>query len=1447
MKRNQSPFLCYGISLLIISLAVLARMVLDPYLHERLFFPTFLAAVATTAWLYGWKPALFNAVLAVIGAKWFFISPRYTMQIDHSEDIIAASLYFIGSLVIIIFIHLLQRERDIAVRQQRDLEREIGERGKAEDALRRKDELLSRAQAIANLGSWEIDLAKNRISWSEEVYRIFGVQPGDLGSTPEEMLDYVHPDDRLAVRSAYLSSLKAGGKGYESEHRIVRKSTGEVRVVHEKCEHFRDEYGRVVRSIGMVHDITERKEIEDKLRNSEEKARNILRYAPTGICEVAFTPGGPKFITVNDIMCKFLGYSESELLASKPLDLLNERGIVITQERIRNELAGEEKSGFTEYKVKAKDGREYDVAVRTKFTMKEGKLETALISGLDVTERKRAEEEIRRHADDLRYISDTATQMLVQSNRSALAQLMTERIYSIVGGAIVLFSEFDFQNRRVVLTQYRCTPDEREKAREVLGRDPEGMVFQFPEDLRARIIPGKLALLKDGVYELAFGQLAAPLCKAIEDKLGIADVYAMACSFEEDILGTVAVMTHRPGTFRNKELVETIVNQAALVLKRLRVEEALRESEERLGLAMLGGGVGAWETDLDNGDNIWNKGMPELLGVSSEQAEVESRRWTEYLHPEDRGRILAAFRAVSEEGKPWNADFRVLRADGSIRWVNSRGTIITSHGRRKMIGVDQDITERKGWEDALRKSEERLRVALDASKMGTWDWNLEAGEVVWNDWNYLILGYRPGEVKASYEASARRVHPDELASIEARWRQKVEEGGEYYSENRVIWSDGTVHWVEARGRFEKNASGKTIRSYGVVLDITERKRAEEALRESEEEYRQLFASMTEGFALHEIICDVDGKPSDFRFLKLNDAWERLTGISREEALGKTMKQVMPDIDSYWIETYGRVALTGDPVQYDNYNTPLQRWFETYAFSPKKNQFALVFSDITERKRAEEALQKSEERFRLFMDKSPTIAWIKDEEGRYVYLSQTYQDGLHVRLEDRIGKSDFEFRAKEIATRFRKSDVILLETGGSLESTEEVVDKDGSLRYWLISKFPFQDAASRRYVAGIGLDITERKRMEEELQKTREEYRHLVEASGSVILRVDKDMHITFINQFGLQFFGYSLDEIIGKKALGTIVPERDQEGHDTAAMAQDIIRNPENYAANFHQNMCKDGRLVWMSWANKPIYDDQGDLLEILSVGNDFSKVKEAEEELRRSHHDLEKRVQERTAQLTESEKRLRELAADLIHAQETERKRIAHELHDSLAAQLAAIKYRLERKRSEFPENPMLFDEIIEDVQNANMETRRIMANLRPSVLDDLGILPALSSFCRDTQKVFPWATLEFSGRVEESKVPDDLKIVLFRVVQESVTNAIRHGKSTLIRIGLERNEGWIRLSVRDNGKGFVAAGIERKSETHGIGLNSMEHRISSTGGIFSISSSPGRGTTVKAEWRLP
>ena len=188
----------------------------------------------------------------------------------------------------IVFDHAFYPARDAAgnIMGIAGFSRDVTEQKRAEKAIGRSEERLKRAQEIAHLGSWELELAGNRLIWSDEVYRIFGLKPQEFSATYEAFLERVHPDDRPAVDAAYSRSIRENQDTYEIEHRVVRKDNGEVRIVHERCQHYRGEGGAIIRSVGMVHDITEQKEIESKVQRQGE-----LLGAVNRILSASLRPG----------------------------------------------------------------------------------------------------------------------------------------------------------------------------------------------------------------------------------------------------------------------------------------------------------------------------------------------------------------------------------------------------------------------------------------------------------------------------------------------------------------------------------------------------------------------------------------------------------------------------------------------------------------------------------------------------------------------------------------------------------------------------------------------------------------------------------------------------------------------------------------------------------------------------------------------------------------------------------------------------------------------------------------------------------------------------------------------------------------------------------------------------------------------------------------------------
>ena len=283
-------------------------------------------------------------------------------------------------------------------------------------------------------------------------------------------------------------------------------------------------------------------------------------------------------------------------------------------------------------------------------------------------------------------------------------------------------------------------------------------------------------------------------------------------------------------------------------------------------------------------------------------------------------------------------------------------------------------------------------------------------------------------------------------------------------------------------------------------------------------------------------------------------------------------------------------------------------------------------DITARKQAEQALFAAKQRLQTLMQAVPVgVSFSDDPTCQRVTGNPAVLAQFEVGAADNLSASAPDAVAPGRQVRFLRdgqpiTDADLPLQRAVAENREigpmelEVLLPSGRRWFAQASGAPILDHQGN-VVGGVAVtvDITALKQAEAALRESREEYRHLVEGSGSVILRADKDMRITFMNQYGLRFFGYVAEELIGQRALGTIIASADAAGWDIAAMAEDLMQHPDQYSTNVHQNRCKDGRLVWMSWANKAIYGDHGQLIEILAIGNDLTKLKQAEAALRQS------------------------------------------------------------------------------------------------------------------------------------------------------------------------------------------------------------------------------------------
>jgi PAS domain S-box-containing protein len=329
-------------------------------------------------------------------------------------------------LVALLGIGLLWRQQKLASSR-----RECAERARAEAALRESEQRLQCAQEIAHLGSWELDVVHNRLSWSGEVCRIFGLKPQEFGATYEAFLERVHPDDRQEVGEAYGGSLRENRDTYEIEHRVIRKDTGEVRVVHEKCEHFRDANGKIARSLGTVQDITERKQAEAALRESEAKHRLLFETSRDAIMTLAppswkFTNGNPATLAM------FGARDEADFTSRAPWEYSPERQPdgrpSADKAREMIETAMRDGSHFFEWTHKRLGGEEFPAtALLSRLELGGQTILQATVR--DVSAHKRAEAERLR----LTAAIEQAAEIIVVTDPQATIQYVNPAFTTITG------------------------------------------------------------------------------------------------------------------------------------------------------------------------------------------------------------------------------------------------------------------------------------------------------------------------------------------------------------------------------------------------------------------------------------------------------------------------------------------------------------------------------------------------------------------------------------------------------------------------------------------------------------------------------------------------------------------------------------------------------------------------------------------------------------------------------------------------------------------------------------------------------------------------------------------------------------------------------------------------------------------------------------------------------
>jgi len=258
----------------------------------------------------------------------------------------------------------------------------------------------------------------------------------------------------------------------------------------------------------------------------------------------------------------------------------------------------------------------------------------------------------------------------------------------------------------------------------------------------------------------------------------------------------------------------------------------------------------------------------------------------------------------------------------------------------------RDVTERFELQRRIKESEERFQALFDKAPMGYQSLDENGYFIAVNQKWLDLLGYTADEVIGTWFGTYL------VESAKTEFKERFEffkKQGKIKSEFEMIQKNGKKIFVEFDGMIGYNEKHEFLQTHCTLIDVTEQRLAEKKLKESEEKYRLLYTSMSQGLALHQIIVNVKGEPIDYTFISVNESYEKITGLHSDQIIGKRVTEVIPEIEDYWIQSYGKVALTGQPISYEQYSSPLKRYFSITAYCPKIGQFAVLVLDITERK------------------------------------------------------------------------------------------------------------------------------------------------------------------------------------------------------------------------------------------------------------------------------------------------------------------------------------------------------------------------------------------------------------------------------------------------------------------------------------------------------------------
>ena len=526
-----------------------------------------------------------------------------------------------------------------------------------------------------------------------------------------------------------------------------------------------------------------------------------------------------------------------------------------------------------------------------------------------------------------------------------------------------------------------------------------------------------------------------------------------------------------------------------------------------------------------------------LLGYEPE--ELVGRSAYEFFHPEDLEQIRSAHSVILQHSDVYTVSYRIRRKDGPHIWFETTSRTVRDPRTGEVletIAVSRDITERKRVEEqlresqeALRKSEEFHRFAAEAGRIGTWDLDLQTEECLISPKMAELMGFSPDQLTVPGPQWRESIVPEDRTLMASALAASIESDAPFDLEFRVALKDGTERWLYSRGGVTRNVSGKALRVHGASIDVTERKRAEERLRQSEGRLRRAIEIETVGV----IFFKTDGSITD-----ANGAFLRMSGYSREdlaEGLVRWDEMTPPEWMPHSLEAIEELKSTGRTIPYEKeyVRKDGSRWWALFAATRLDEEEGVEFViDITESKRAEEELRESNERITNILESITDAFFAVDSRWRLTYLNRQAECILQRKREELLGQSLWEAFPEAVGSKFYEKYHEAVESGVSVH----LEDFYEPLNYWAeVHAYPSDEG-----LAVYFRDITERIRAREALHESEQRLRAVFDNVLDAILIANDDREYLDANPAACTLLGIARDELLGSK-LEDFVPEAERE------------------------------------------------------------------------------------------------------------------------------------------------------------------------------------------------------------------------------------------------------------------------------------------------------------------